>query len=126
MPSYIQSSKKALTFVCTPIIWTYKFRQINREILIMSTDFYQKIDHTEIRRHARGAAIDLDPAMRVYRSSPGTATLQVRGPEMLANYRTNGVHGIVANARLGFSELTDLRDAINDVLAEFPDYAKGE
>ena len=92
----------------------------------MSTKFCQKIDHVEIRRHKRDAGLDLDPAMLVYRSSPETATLQVRGPEMLANYFTNGLFGIVASARLGFSELTNLRDAINEVLAEFPDYAKGE
>ena len=93
----------------------------------MSADFYQKIKFTSIRRYKHGGdpqyAINLDSAWRVYRSSPERATLQVRGPELLSNNRP-GVHGIIANATLDIADLVQLRNSIDKVIRDFPDYAK--
>ena len=85
----------------------------------MSTNTYNKIKWTSIRRYPKEGkdAVPLDSAVRVYKSSPGIVTLQVRGP--LRN-RTgeDGKYGIIANAHMDSAELTALRDGINTSLEE--------
>ena len=88
------------------------------------TDINSNITHTHIRRAKLDSGVPLKDNWRVYRSSPSGSTLQIRGPEKLANYSDSKVYGIIASASLSFAELTKLRDAINEVIDDFPEYAK--
>ena len=81
------------------------------------TNTFRKINHTTIHRYKCDGQIDTDSAFRIYKSSPGGATLQVRGPLLKADYQP-GIYGIIASARLNREELTILRDGINASLAE--------
>ena len=85
----------------------------------MSNNFYNEIKNTEIKRYPKEGkdSVPLDSAVRVYKSSPGTVTVQVRGPLMNKNYR-DSQYGIIASARLNADVLTAMRDAINVSLSE--------
>ncbi len=85
----------------------------------MSNNFYKEIRDTEIKRYPKEGkgAVKCDSAVRVYKSSPGSVTLQVRGPEMLRTFKPSKF-GIIATARLNLDELTAIRDAINISLSE--------
>ena len=84
----------------------------------MSTNTYQKISSTEIRRfqHTR-SDVNTESAFRVYKSSPGRVTLQIRAPLLNSNFRP-GCFGVIASALLNREDLTALRDGINISLEE--------
>ncbi len=83
----------------------------------MSINTYRKIKFTTIRRYHSDEGIDTESAFRVYKSSPGGVTLQVRGPLLTKRYRASK-YGIIATADLNKEELTALRDGINASLEE--------
>ena len=76
---------------------------------------YRKIKWTTINRYPADDIVNTDSAIRIYRSDPSLATLQVRGPLRKNNGRT-GAFGVIASAKLNRDELTQLRDGINKAL----------
>ena len=83
----------------------------------MSTNTYEKLNSTNIRRFPNAEGVNTDSAFRVYKSRPGAVTLQIRGPLQKSN-GYNGAFGVIASADLNRAELTALRDGINISLKE--------
>lgn len=88
-------------------------------------NFFKNLKWVEIRRHTNS---DLNSeeacasAIRLYRDSPEGAILQVRGPQSLTKGRSI-THTVIGSAHLKIADVIELRTAIDELLADFPDYA---
>ena len=89
-------------------------------------NFFKNLKWVEIRRHtnsdlnSEGACAS---AIRLYRDSPEGAILQVRGPQSLAKGQKSITHTVIGSAHLKVGDVIELRAAIDELLADFPDYA---
>lgn len=85
--------------------------------MIQDNDYYKPMERVRIYK-PQHMAQRVERGIRFYSSDPGIYALQIRGPLALANGYTDSKSDVIAGARLTYVEAAELRDAIDEILAE--------